>query len=97
MPIGEDVGFVSIDREIILALIRERERMSVELSHAMGLMTDEQYEEEVEPFLVEHRHVPNLDRRIRRLLELVPDAGSELVSTVFGCSLEDAAAFYRAL
>lgn len=80
------------DREIVLGLIRCREKLGWELSHERGLVDDETFERIMDKYCVPSQTVPELQEKVNRLADIVPGLDAELVSTVFNCSIEDALA-----
>lgn len=80
-------------REIVRALVRERESLSLQLSHAKGLLDEAEFEQHIDHYLIEPHPVEEMDRKAAVLAMIVPDrVDSELVSTVFSCTFEDAEA-----
>jgi hypothetical protein len=81
----------SVARTAILSLIKEREQLGFELAHAEGLMSDEQLDEVLTRYLHTPRKVPDLVKEVKLLHAIVPEKiDAELVTVVFGCSLDDA-------
>jgi hypothetical protein len=83
-----------IVKEVLVALIKEREFLGYLLSHERGLVSKEDYEDILEEFLWTPQNVPNLETKVEMLFELIGEhqdvLDAELVSTIFHCNLADA-------
>jgi hypothetical protein len=84
---------VSVAKEVIAQLLRARDFLGYQLSHANGGMTDEQLEEIAEEYLDEANETDEqLAPKVAALLCLIGDrCGAEVVGTVFRCTIEQAA------
>jgi hypothetical protein len=92
----------AIIREIVQALVRNRNLLGYMVSEAQGLMTHEEFEwvaRDLIPTIQVDLGVEHLTEKIRVLSELVSDEylDAELVSTVFCCEPQKAQSILNGL
>lgn len=80
-------------KRAIEGLLRIRDFMGLQLNHAWGNMTDEEFNEASEEYLSrqETANKESVERDVRRLLAIVDlKLDSETISDIFDCTLDDA-------
>ncbi|MHA2066500.1 MAG: hypothetical protein ACXABY_19180 [Candidatus Thorarchaeota archaeon] len=87
-----NVGEVDVLKEVVEALLRERDFLGYQLSYANGLMTDCEMEEINKHLVPEQSSVTGeLIAKVEVLYKLMPDkVDADVVSTVFNCDLPTA-------
>ncbi len=98
MPTEQDHE-IQVIREAIVVLIRNREFLGYQLSHANGGMDDAQLDEIAAEYLVERHYTDeDLRGRLKILRQLVGDRlDAETASTMLQCSLDQVLKAWPAL